>query len=58
MAKFDEEKIRKELFDRIEGYAAGVRSIYLDVMRRLISLALEIEPDYDPERAFTFLTIR
>lgn len=54
MAKFDEEKIRKELFDRIEGYAAGVRSIYLDVMRRLISLALEIEPDYDPERAFTF----
>lgn len=54
MAKIDEARIRKELFDRTEGYAAGVRSIYLDVMQRLISLALEIEPDYDPEKAFTF----
>lgn len=53
MAKIDEARIRKELFDRTEGYAAGVRSIYLDVMQRLISLALEIEPDYDPEKAFT-----
>lgn len=54
MAKIDEARIRKELFDRTEGYAAGVRSIYLDVMQRLISLVLEIEPDYDPEKAFTF----
>lgn len=54
MAKIDEARIRKELFDRTESYAAGVRSIYLDVMQRLISLALEIEPDYDPEKAFTF----
>lgn len=54
MAKIDEVRIRKELFDRTEGYAAGVRAIYLDVMRRLISLALEIEPEYDPDRAFTF----
>ena len=54
MIKIDEEKIKKELFARTEGYAAGVRAIYLDVMQRLISLALEIEPDYDPERAFSF----
>lgn len=54
MAKIDEARIRKELFDRTESYAAGVRSIYLDVMQRLISLALEIEPDYDLEKAFTF----
>lgn len=54
MDKFDEEKIMHELFDRTEGYVAGVRAIYLDVMRGLIALALEIEPDYDPEKAFTF----
>ena len=54
MARLDEDRIRKELMRRTEGYAAGVRNIYLDIMNQLILLALEVEPFYDPERAFLF----
>lgn len=54
MAKFDENQFRKELLQRTEGYAANIRTIYLDVMERLISLALEIEPIYDLKKPFVF----
>lgn len=54
MARIDEDKIRKELLHRTESYAGAVRNIYLDIMNRLILLALEVEPFYDPEKAFTF----
>lgn len=43
MAKIDENKYKRALLQRTEGYAASVRVIYLDVMERLISLALEVE---------------
>lgn len=52
--KIDEDKIKKELFTRTEGYATNVRMIYLDVMERLIALVLEIDPIHDPETAFVF----
>lgn len=54
MARLDEDKIRKELLRRTEGYAGAVRNIYLDITNRLILLSLEIEPIYDPEKAFVF----
>lgn len=54
MARLDEDKIRKELLHRTEGYAGAVRNIYLDIMNRLILLSLEIELIYDPEKAFVF----
>ena len=44
MARLDEDKIRKELLRRTEGYAGAVRNIYLDITNRLILLSLEIEP--------------
>lgn len=54
MARLDEDKIRKELLRRTEGYAGAIRNIYLDIMNRLILLSLEIEPFYDPGKAFVF----
>lgn len=54
MAKINENKYRRALLQRTEGYATSVRAIYLDVMERLISLALEIEPIYDPKKPFIF----
>lgn len=54
MAKIDEDKFKRALFQRTEGYAANVRAIYLDVVERLISLVLEIEPIYDPKKTFVF----
>ena len=54
MAKIDENKYKRALLQRTEGYAASVRVIYLDVMERLISLALEVEPIHDPKKPFSF----
>lgn len=54
MAKIDENKYKRALLQRTEGYAANVRAIYLDVMERLISLALEVEPIYDAKSPFVF----
>ena len=54
MAKIDENKYKRALLQRTEGYAANVRTIYLDVMGQLISLALEIEPIHDVKKPFVF----
>ena len=54
MAKIDENKYKRALLQHTEGYAASVRVIYLDVMERLISLALEVEPIHDPKKPFSF----
>ena len=54
MAKIDEDKFKRALFQRTEGYAANIRAIYQDVVERLISLVLEIEPIYDSKKMFVF----
>ena len=54
MAKIDGNKYKRALLQRTEGYAANVRAIYLDVMEKLISLALEVEPIYDAKSPFVF----
>lgn len=54
MGGLDEDKVKTSLLLRTEGYAEGVRNIYMDIMNRLILLSLEIEPFYDPDKAFKF----
>lgn len=47
-------KIHKELFIRVQGYAEGVRLIYMNIMEHLIALTIEAIPCYDPEVPFAF----
>lgn len=54
MTKIDEDKYKKALLQRIEGYASGVRGVFQDVMEKLILLALEVEPIYDVKSPFVF----
>lgn len=43
MPKLDFNQMQKQLFKRTEGYAANVRSIYLDALTKIINLVKDVE---------------
>jgi hypothetical protein len=54
MAGVDYKKLKRQLVERIEWYAASVRSIYVDLSDELIRLAMKVEHEFNPEKPFRF----
>jgi hypothetical protein len=54
MDEKDYKKQKQELIERIEWYAALIRSTYLDVSEELIKLAVKVEHEFSPNKPFRF----